>query len=94
MNDFIKLMKLRKTNDSNIVLHMFSNNREYREVVNYYTGLLDDLGLLDNMKKYPDRTVYNLNNGLKLILLLAHNIEKLYGYKYKTFRLFGGGYNA
>ena len=94
MNDFIKLMELRKTNDSNIVLHMFSNNREYREVVNYYTGLLDDLGLLDNMKKYPDRTVYNLNNGLKLILLLTHNIEKLHGYKYKTFRLFGGGYNA
>lgn len=94
MNNFIKLMELRKTNDSNIVLHMFSNNREYREVVNYYTGLLDDLGLLDNMKKYPDRTVYNLNNGLKLILLLTHNIEKLYGYKYKTFRLFGGGYNA
>lgn len=94
MNDFIKLMELRKTNDSNIVLHMFSNNREYREVVNYYTGLLDDLGLLDNMKKYPDRTVYNLNNGLKLILLLTHNIEKLHGYKYKTFRLFGGGYSA
>lgn len=94
MNDFIKLMELRKTNDSNIVLHMFSNPREYREVVTYYTGLLDDLGLLDNMKKYPDRTVYNLNNGLKLILLLTHNIEKLHGYRYKTFRLFGGGYNA
>lgn len=93
MNDFIELMKLRKTNDSNIVLHMFSNNIEYREVVNYYTGLLDDLGLLDNMKKYPDRTVYNLNNGLKLILLLTHNIEKLHGYRYKTFRVYGGGYH-
>ena len=32
MNDFIELMKLRKTNDSNIVLHMFSNPTEYREV--------------------------------------------------------------
>lgn len=94
MSDFLKLMELRKSNDSNIVLHMFSNPHEYREVVSYYTGLLDDLGVLDNMKKSPDKTVYNLNNGIKLILLLTHNIEKLYGYRYKTFRLFGGGYNA
>lgn len=94
MNDFIKLMELRKTGDSNIVLHMFSNPREYREVESYYTGLLDDLGILDNMKSSPDKTVYNLNNGIKLILLLTHSIEKLHGYRYKTFRIFGGGYNA
>lgn len=89
MNDFMKCMELRKTNDSNIILHMFSNPREYREVVTYYTGLLDDLCVLDNMKKAPDKTVYNLNNGMKLILLLTPNIEKLHGYRYKTFRVFG-----
>lgn len=89
MNGFMELMELRKTNDSNIVLHMFQNPREYKECVNHYTGLLSDLGILDIMKKHPDRTVYNLNNGLKLILLLNRNIEKLYGYQYKTFRLFG-----
>ena len=89
MSEFIELMELRKTNDSNIILHMFQNPREYRECVAYYTGLLNDLSILDIMKKYPNRTVYNLTNGLKLILLLNHNIEKLHGYRYKTFRLFG-----
>ena len=94
MSNFLKLMELRKTNDSNIVLHMFSNPMEYKECVYYYTGLLNDLGILDIMKKSPNKTVYNLNNGIKLILLLTHNIEKLHGYRYKTFRVFGGGYNA
>lgn len=89
MNGFMELMELRKTNNSNIVLHMFQNPREYRECVNYYTDLLSDLGILEKAKKMPDKTICNLTNGLKLILLLNRNIEKLYGYRYKTFRLFG-----
>ena len=41
----------------------------------------------------PDKTTYDLTNGIKLVLLLTHNIEKLHGYRYKTFRVYGGGYN-
>lgn len=51
MNNFIEVMKLRKTNDSNMVLHMFSNPTEYRECVYYYSNLLEDLGILDRIKK-------------------------------------------
>ena len=93
MNDFVELMKLRKTNDSNMVLHMFSNPTEYRECVSYYTNLLDDLGVLERVKKMPDKTTYDLTNGIKLVLLLVHNIEKLHGYRYKTCRVYGGGYH-
>ena len=93
MNDFIELMKLRKTNDSNMVLHMFSNPTEYRECIYYYSNLLEDLGILDMVKKMPDKTTYDLTNGIKLVLLLTHNIEKLHGYRYKTFRVYGGGYH-
>lgn len=92
MNEFINLMELRKTNDSNIVLHMFSNHREYRECVDNYIRLLSDIDILDIMKQYPDRTVCILTNGIKLILLLNRNINKLYGYKYRTFKLYGGGF--
>lgn len=89
MNDFMKLMWLRKTGDSNMVLHMFSHPREYRECVNYYTNLLDDLEILVNIRKKPDKTTFDLTNGIKLVLLLTSNIEKLHGYRYRTFRVYG-----
>lgn len=93
MNDFMKLMELRKTGDSNVVLHMFSNPIQYRECVSYYTNLLDDLEILVKVRKMPNRTTFDLTNGLKLILLLNSNIEKLYGYRYRTFRVYGIGDN-
>lgn len=89
MNDFIELLKLRKTNSSNILLYMFQNPREYREYVNNYINLLEDLHLVDKTKKYPDRTVIDLKTGIKMIILLNSNIQKLHGYRYYDFRLFG-----
>lgn len=86
---FLELMNVRKTNDSNILLYMFSNPREYRENVNNYINLLNDLLLIESFKKCPDKTIINLNTGIKLIILLNKNIEKLYGYRYYDFRLFG-----
>ena len=86
---FLELMNVRKTDSSNILLYMFQNPREYREYVNNYINLLNDLHLVDKAKKYPDRTVIDLKTGIKMIILLNSNIQKLYGYRYYNFRLFG-----
>ena len=86
---FLELMELRKTNTSNILLYMFQNPREYREYVNNYINLLNDLNLVDKAKKYPDRTVIDLKTGIKMIILLNSDIQKLHGYRYYNFRLFG-----
>lgn len=88
-DDFLKVMELRKTKDSNLILHLFSNPHEYRECVRYYLKLLDDLGLLGMARRRNDNTSIDLTNGLKLELWYNKNIEKLYGYRYRTFRLFG-----
>lgn len=87
--NFLELMENRKTNSSNILLYMFQNPREYREAVNNYINLLQDLHLVDEAKKYPDRAVIDLKTGIKMIILLNSNIQKLHGYRYYNFRLFG-----
>lgn len=86
---FLELMNVRKTDSSNILLYMFQNPREYREYVNNYINLLNDLNLVDKAKKYPDRTVIDLKTDIKMIILLNKDVQKLHGYRYYNFRLFG-----
>lgn len=86
---FLELMTVRKTETSNILLYMFQNPREYKECVNNYINLLNDLNLVDRATKYPGRTVIDLKTGIKMIVLLNSDIQKLHGYRYYNFRLFG-----
>ena len=87
--DFMGLMELRKTVLSNTLLYMYANPREYKENVCNYLNLLNDLNLVDTYKKVANKTIINLKTGIKFILLLNKNIEKLYGYRYYDFRVFG-----
>ena len=44
---FLELMNVRKTDSSNILLYMFQNPRDYKEYVNNYINLLNELHLVD-----------------------------------------------
>ena len=46
------------------------------------------LGLLKIARRKPNKTTFDLINGIKFELLLNKNIEALHGYRYRTFKVF------
>lgn len=86
---FLELMEQRKTNSSNLLMYLFNNHREYEETSRKFINLLEDLILIEHLERKNFETDIQLKTGIHIKMKVCSDIQKLYGYKYYDFRLFG-----
>ena len=86
---FLELMEQRKTNSSNILMYLFRNNREYEEISRKFINLLEDLLLIEHLERKRFETDIQLKTGIHIKMKVCPDIQKLHGYRYYNFRLFG-----
>ena len=86
---FLELMEQRKTNSSNLLMYLFKTSWEYDELSRKFLNLLEDLLLVEHAERKRFETDIQLKTGVHIKMMVCPNIQKLHGYRYYDFRLFG-----